>query len=92
MRVKHGIYKVLKGESSYEFHWMGDLLSEAEFNERLRNQARSMAEDIDVLQMGMDLKDAINEGEKTVAQLEELEKISKLPLCDACRKLIGDFQ
>lgn len=30
--------------------------------------------------------------QKTVAQLDELEKIAKLPLCKECRKLIGEVQ
>lgn len=92
MSLKHGIYMAEKQEDVYELYWMGELVKDSDFNERLRTQMKSVAKDLDMLQMGLDLKEAINEGQKTVAQLDELEKISKLPLCKECRKLIGEVQ
>src|ERR1041385_1480481 len=47
------------GETVYDFFWMGELINEVDFNERLRDQARAIAKDIDSLQMGMDFHEAI---------------------------------
>jgi hypothetical protein len=94
MSLKHGIYWKEFADRGDEcsFYWMGEFVTMVDFNERLIAQTKSVAKDVDMLQMGMDLKDSINEGQKTVAQLDELEKIAKLPLCKECRKLIGEVQ
>lgn len=88
---KHGIHqRETGGETVYDFYWLGELVNEVDFNERLAGMTRRVAKDLDWLAIGMDLKEKINEGEKIVAQLDELEKVAKLPLCPACRKLIGE--
>jgi len=86
---KHGAYW---NSNVHEmvFFWMGEEVALEIFNERLAGMTRSAAKDLDWMAIGMDLKENLNEGEKTVAQLDELEKIAKLPLCPACRKLIGE--
>ena len=89
---KHGAY-VEYGNSNLDcvvLYWMGEQVKIEDFNERLIAQFKSAAQDLDWMLKGMELTDKINEGEKTVAQLDEVEKIAKLPLCPACRKLIGD--
>jgi hypothetical protein len=89
---KHGIHqRETGGETVYDFYWLGELVNEVDFNERLAGMTRSAAKDLDWMAIGMDLKENLNEGEKTVAQLDEVEKIAKLPLCPACRKLIGEI-
>jgi hypothetical protein len=88
---KHGAYWETDNHG-FTFYWMGEEVKVDDFNERLMNQARSVAKDVNMMQLGMDIVDSLNEGEKTVAQLEEVEKIAKLPLCADCRKLIGEIQ
>lgn len=90
--LKHGIYMAEKEEDVYELYWMGGLVNDDDFNERLLAQTRSVAKDLDWMMKGMELTEKINEGQKTVAQLDELEKVARLPLCAACRKLIGEIQ
>lgn len=90
---KHGVYKrlILRGEETVlEFYWMGEEVQIDDFNERLIGMTRSIGEEIDMFVKGFEAKKALNEGQKTVAQLDELEKVAKLPLCPACRKLIGE--
>ncbi len=70
---------------------MGEQVQLEDFNERLIAQFKSAAQDLDWMLKGTELVEKINEGEKTVAQLDELEKIAKLPLCPDCRKLIGEM-
>jgi hypothetical protein len=89
---KHGVYVVNSNLQSVVLYWMGEQVQVDDFNERLTAQTKSAAKDLDWMAIGMDLKENINEGEKTVAQLDEVEKISRLPLCPACRKLIGEVQ
>lgn len=89
---KHGIHqRETGGETVYDFYWLGELVNEVDFNEYLAAMTRSAAKDLDWMAIGMGLKENINEGEKTVAQLDELEKVARLPLCEACRKLIGEI-
>lgn len=90
MSKKHGAYW---NSNAHEmvFFWMGEEVKVEDFNERLAGMTASAAKDLDWLATGVDLIEKINEGEKTVAQLDELEKIAKLPLCEACRKLIGEM-
>jgi len=94
MSMKHGAYwrpdPLLKGDET-SLYWMGELVEIKEFNERLMAQTKSVTKDLNMLQIGMDLKETINEGHKITAQLDELEKIAKLPLCQACRALIGEI-
>ena len=72
--MKHGVFqRETGGETVYDFFWMGELINEVDFNERLRDQARAIAKDIDSLQMGMDLHEAIVEGEKTETDVRLLE-------------------
>lgn len=87
---KHGAYW---NSNSHEmiFFWMGERVELDDFNQRLIDQTKSAAKDLDWMLKGMELTDGINEGEKAVAQLDELEKIAKLPLCKDCRKLIGEM-
>lgn len=91
---KHGAYEEPgdgKSDRTINFYWMGEEVDQDDFNERLLNQTKSAAKDVDWMVTGMDLVEKINEGQKTVAQLDELEKIAKLPLCKDCRKLIGEM-
>lgn len=95
MKIKHGIHqnRIKNGSVEYdfvyEFYWMGEKVTQDDFNERLLSMTKSAGNDMDWLLKGMELKASINEGDKTVAQLEALEAMAKLPFCDACRKLIG---
>lgn len=78
MSVKHGVYqRETDGETVYDFFWMGEVVNEVDFNERLRDQARAVAKDIDSLQMGMDLHEAIAQGEKTEADVRLLELLTE---------------
>ncbi len=48
-----------------------------------------MKEDMGQLQRGVALAKALEAGGQTVAQLEVIEEILRLPLCRPCRELIG---
>lgn len=90
---KHGVY-VEPGNSNLDsvvLYWMGEEVELEDFNQRFMAQFQSAAKDLDWMLKGMELKDGLNEGEKAIAQLDEVEKIAKLPLCEACRKLIGEM-
>lgn len=87
---KHGAYWN-SNDHEMLFFWMGEEVDVEDFNQRLLNQTKSAAKDLDWMMKGMQLTDHINEDEKMVAQLDELEKVAKLPLCPACRKLIGEI-
>jgi len=87
---KHGAYWNSNDHVTV-LYWMGEEVDLEDFNERLMNQMRSAAKDMDWMATGLELADKLNEGEKTVAQLDEVEKIAKLPLCPTCRKLIGEL-
>lgn len=90
MTKKHGAYWDSNARETI-FFWMGEEIKLEDFNERLRTQLESAATDLDWMLKGSELTAQINEGEKTVAKLEEVEKIAKLPLCNECRKLIGEM-
>jgi hypothetical protein len=87
---KHGAYWDSNDHVTV-LYWMGEEVDLEDFNQRLMDQTKSAAKDLDWMLKGMELKDGLNEGEKTVAQLDEVEKIAKLPLCPDCRKLIGEL-
>lgn len=89
MKTKHGAYW---NSNAHEmvFFWMGEEVETEDFNERLLSQTKSVAKDVDMIQMGVDLKEAIDSGAKTSKDLDALEKVLKLQLCDACRKIIGE--
>lgn len=91
--MMHGIF--IKGtppEHEYECWWMGEKVCIADFNTRLMFATREIATYTHGLREGMDLQMAINEGQKVVAQLDAVEEIARLPLCDSCRKLIGSIE
>ena len=87
---KHGAYWETDSHG-FTFFWMGEEVKVEDFNERLMNQFKSASKDLDWMLKGMELKENINEGKKTVAQLDELEKVARLPLCKDCRKLVGEM-
>jgi hypothetical protein len=90
LMLAHGVLvRGVPPRHTYEFWWCGERIDIADFNERLANQTKSaMSGAGDVLE-GMNLKESINEGEKTVAKIEQIEEILKLPLCQKCRSMIG---
>ncbi len=89
MKVKHGVYPA---GTDYEFHWMGEKVTAAEFNDRLRSQTASVAQDLNAFVQGFDAKKTLNAGQRTLIELKTLEQVAKLPLCSECRKLIGEVQ
>lgn len=95
MSVKHGAYEEPgdgKSDRTTNLYWMGEEVDLADFNERLLNQTKSVAKDIDMIQMGVDLKEAINEGQKADKELSRMDLLDqgilKLPLCQTCRALV----
>lgn len=91
--MNHGV--IIKGappEHEYECWWMGERVCVADFNTRLMLATREIATYAKGLREGMDLREALNAGQETLAQLEAVEEIARLPLCDACRKLIGSVE
>lgn len=89
MKVKHGVYPV---GSDYEFYWMGEKVTAADFNDRLRSQTASVAQDLNSFVQGFHAKKTLNAGQRTLIELKTLEEVAKLPLCPDCRKLIGEVQ
>lgn len=87
---KHGAFWETDGHG-FTFYWMGEEVKADDFNQRLADMTKSIGEEIDMFVRGFEARKALNEGQKTVAQLDELEKIAKLPLCKDCRKLIGEM-
>lgn len=89
--LKHGIFeREYTTENIYDCFWLGERVHQNEFNDRLAGMTRSARKDLDWMAIGMDLKSKVNEGEKVVAQIDAIEEILKLPLCGACRKLVGE--
>lgn len=87
---EHGV--LIRGvppDHAYEFWWCGEKINVGDFNERLRNQTDSVIKDTHDFFEGFKLKESINDGSKTVAKIEQIEEILKLPLCDKCRSMIG---
>jgi hypothetical protein len=87
--MNHGV--VVVGES-YEFWWMGEQVGIEDFNARLMSATQEIGTYVQGMREGMDLRAMLNEGQKTVAQLDTLEEVARLPLCDSCRKLIGKVE
>jgi len=94
MKVKHGGYVEPDNAHSLNIamYWMGERVDVDDFNERLRNQTASAGKDIIDFCAGFDAKESLNAGQKTLSELHALEEVARLPLCDGCRKLIGDIQ
>lgn len=91
--MMHGVFvKGVPPEHEYECWWMGERVCIADFNTRLMFATREIATYAHGLREGMDLRGTLNEGQKVVAQLETLEEVARLPLCDSCRKLIGSVE
>ena len=91
--MNHGVFiKGVPPYHEYECWWMGERVDIAEFNTRLLNATREIGTYVHGLREGMDLRATLNAGQETLAQLEAVEEIARLPLCDACRKLIGDVE
>ena len=74
MSIKHG---VVPADGEVYCWWMGERVELEEFNLRLLDQARAVAKDIDSIQMGMDLHEAINQGEKTDAEIRMAELLTE---------------
>jgi hypothetical protein len=87
---EHGIYiRGVPPDHVYEFWWCGEKVDVADFNERLINQTKSVLKDTHAFFDGFFLKEDINEGEKAVAKIDQIEDVLKLPLCPKCRSMIG---
>jgi hypothetical protein len=92
MKVKHGIHqRAAAGETFYECFWLGEKVTEEDFNDRLAGMTASAGKDLDLFIQGFDAKKSLNAGQKTLSELHALEEVAKLPLCEACRKLIGEI-
>lgn len=88
--TQHGV--IIRGvppDHVFEFWWCGEKIDIEDFNSRLRDQTKSVIDDIDGFLEGFGLKESINEGSKTVAKIDQIEEILKLPLCHSCRSIIG---
>lgn len=87
--LKHGIYqRETGGETVYDFYWMGEDLNEVDFNERLRNQMKSLFQDLRGEMEGMTLGKAVADGEAILAKEEMWNELLKAPLCEACRMMV----
>lgn len=78
--MKHGVIVAgldVESEPLIEYWWAGEKIHREEFNRRSLDQLRAVAKDIDSLQMGMDLNEAISQGEKTVADVHLLELLTE---------------
>lgn len=87
--MKHGAYW---NSNSHEtiFFWKDEEVTLEDFNKRLVRMTDTVAKDLDWFMQGFNARKALNEGQRTVERLDELQKVAMLPLCPACRKLIGD--
>lgn len=85
--TKHGIVRLQDG--TYEFYWLGNRLSMEEFNEQTFRVAKNLKDECDAIAQGMSIGVLCREGKETSAELRALQTVCKLPLCEACRKLIG---
>jgi len=87
MPIRHGAYRAEDG--TYEFFWLGNRLSMEEFNEQTLRTASSLKDEVSAMAEGMDIAACCDAGRETVVRLEAIEEILKLPLCEACRRMIG---
>jgi len=74
--MKHGVFVQevdVEAQGRIEYWWAGEKVHREEFNRRSMDQMRAVAKDIDSLQMGMDLHEAIVEGEKLDADVHLAE-------------------
>lgn len=85
--TKHGV--VVTDNGVYEFWWFGNRLSLEDFNKQIWRTSTRLKGEIDSFAEGMDLRAAIDGGEKALAKVEAIEEILKLPLCGPCRRMIG---
>lgn len=74
----------------YEFWWMGERLDIAGFNERLMNATREIGTYVHGIREGMDLAGLINGGTQAVIELDLLEEVLNMPLCETCRLMIAN--
>jgi hypothetical protein len=87
MGLPHGVLRCEDG--TYEFYWLGSRLSLEDFNKHTFQVAQEIFEEINGVAMGMDLSGEFDASKIVIAKLEAVEEVLKLPLCDACRKVIG---
>jgi hypothetical protein len=91
MKVQHGAFWETDSHG-YTFYWLGEEVKADDFNQRLAGMTASAGKDINMFIQGFEAKKSLNAGQKTLSELHALEEVAKLPLCDACRKLIGEVQ
>ncbi len=75
-----------------EFWWAGEKVTLGEFNRRSIEQMRAAVKDVDTIQLGADLQEAVSGGSKAAAQLDMLEMVLKAPLCEACKLMIENLK
>jgi hypothetical protein len=85
--TQHGVVRLEDG--TYEFYWIGNRLSMEEFNEQTLRVAKSLKDEVDAIAQGMSIGVLCREGKEASSELRALQKVCTLPLCDACKKLIG---
>lgn len=85
--MKHGVIRLEDG--TYDFYWFGQRMSLEEFNEQTHATASSLKDEVDAISQGMDIAALCQDARIRAVELENLERLAKLPLCDHCRKLIG---
>lgn len=92
--MNHGVVVVgaVPDQQRCELWWMGERVDVSEFNVRLMSATREIGDHVQGVREGMGLRAMLNAGEKTVVQLDTLEEVARLPLCDHCRSLIGKIE
>ena len=90
MNINHGVFtRGIPPDHVFEFWWYGEKISIEDFNSRFLDQTKALKEGVDDFLEGFKTKESINEGSKTVAKIDQIEDILKLPLCQNCRSMIG---
>ncbi len=78
------VQEIIKEAQSLESPWRERVLALAQ------DWVDMMKEDMGQMQRGVALAKNLELGGQAVAQLEVIEEMLALPLCQPCRKLIGD--
>lgn len=87
MGLRHGVLRAEDGTT--EFFWLGNRIPLEEFNRHILEMVAQIQVEVDAVALGMDLGAAVDAGKISLAKLEAVDQVLRLPLCAPCRKLIG---
>lgn len=74
---------IIEGAQSLESPWRERVIG------LCQDWMTMLKEEFGQMQRGLDISKTFKSGTHAVAQLDAIEEILKMPLCEPCRKLIG---